>query len=90
MRSTGKKDATCGRLTSPGTPAILRGVGRILEGPSVGENRFLTACIPLLVGSREDSLFEDYLSKTQTHGRKKSWQNQLFMNVWAASSPSPP
>jgi hypothetical protein len=27
MRSKGKKDATCWRLTSPGTLAILRGVG---------------------------------------------------------------
>lgn len=43
MGSTGKKNATCWRLTSPGTPVILGGVGRILEGPSLGENRFLTA-----------------------------------------------
>ncbi len=30
MRSKGKQDATFRRLTSPGTPATLRGVGRSL------------------------------------------------------------
>ena len=35
MRSTGKKDATCWRLTSPGTLAILRGVGCAAGGSTL-------------------------------------------------------
>src|SRR2546421_2088697 len=35
MRSKGKKDATCWRLTSPGTLAILRGVGCAVGGSTL-------------------------------------------------------
>jgi hypothetical protein len=65
---------------------------RVIAGPVPGGLDRRPGYRPGILRARQDhpGSDPDAMAGTRLAGRMESWQNRLFMNAWAASSPSPP